>query len=259
MLPGSSPLARGLRGMTALGGIVGRIIPARARFTDKIDDLLTKGKDHPRSRGVYTRQFGCAAHPIGSSPLARGLHAGRPCVAGPPRIIPARAGFTTRSDEAKHDSTDHPRSRGVYRRRPAAAQLLQGSSPLARGLLCAVARGWRWSGIIPARAGFTLVDATLTYCCRDHPRSRGVYLTTSERSSPGVGSSPLARGLHMETTQQGDAGGIIPARAGFAPAAALKRLQQTGSSPLARGLHQSATVWTAAWRIIPARAGFTWT
>ena len=74
-----------------------------------------------------------------------------------------------------NSSTDHPRSRGVYRGRRASAGTSSGSSPLARGLpLCWTARisGRR---IIPARAGFTTATAHRRGRRRDHPRSRGVY------------------------------------------------------------------------------------
>ena len=54
---GSSPLARGLR-----------IMPVNA------DNVLG---DHPRSRGVYRFGLGFGVEAEGSSPLARGLLAGR--------------------------------------------------------------------------------------------------------------------------------------------------------------------------------------
>ena len=54
---GSSPLARGL--LDVVHGVLelGRIIPARAGFTTS-DELGRRCRwDHPRSRGVYKRQF----------------------------------------------------------------------------------------------------------------------------------------------------------------------------------------------------------
>ena len=50
---GSSPLARGLRVRRRATRIRGRIIPARAGFTERIRHLSNEYKDHPRSRGVY--------------------------------------------------------------------------------------------------------------------------------------------------------------------------------------------------------------
>ena len=91
---GSSPLARGLRlsKLRDRGDL--RIIPARAGFTvAAIIAEMARG-DHPRSRGVYPARARSSSATSGSSPLARGLPeqvVRRPL---PPRIIPARAGFT---------------------------------------------------------------------------------------------------------------------------------------------------------------------
>ena len=92
-----------------------------------------------------------------------------------------------------------------------------------------------------------------------------------------VGSSPLARGLRHLHAQRGLVIRIIPARAGFTPAAGAppgdggdhprsrgvyRRLggesgPGRGSSPLARGLHAPLRERPAPSGIIPARAGFT--
>ena len=50
---GSSPLARGLRVMTARHAAPPGIIPARAGFTAYEYDITHDPVDHPRSRGVY--------------------------------------------------------------------------------------------------------------------------------------------------------------------------------------------------------------
>ena len=111
---GSSPLARGL-----LAGDSGvpqraRIIPARAGFTPPPMSRVLLATDHPRSRGVYQDCGFPAGHWFGSSPLARGLPTGRQAEPPPPRIIPARAGFTGRMRPCTRMAADHPRSRGVY-------------------------------------------------------------------------------------------------------------------------------------------------
>ena len=94
LLPGSSPLARGLL---------------------KSSDLLRiAGMDHPRSRGVYTIRHSERNTTMGSSPLARGLRRLGPFRQVAARIIPARAGFTRPRDRCLHPQRDHPRSRGVY-------------------------------------------------------------------------------------------------------------------------------------------------
>ena len=74
---------------------------------------------------------------------------------------------------------DHPRSRGVYRGFERALGARSGSSPLARGLPVLDDRVLGGRRIIPARAGFTDIDAGDTTTLGDHPRSRGVYPTTT--------------------------------------------------------------------------------
>ena len=71
------------------------------------------------------------------------------------------------------------------------------------------------NGIIPARAGFTTLRLLPHSAPQDHPRSRGVYTTIRSRLEEFTGSSPLARGLLSPGGFRLEAGGIIPARAGF--------------------------------------------
>ena len=71
------------------------------------------------------------------------------------RIIPARAGFTDTAAKKADANADHPRSRGVYRRRTRGTGRTGGSSPLARGLLVEADLLQDERRIIPARAGFT--------------------------------------------------------------------------------------------------------
>ena len=112
---------------------------------------------------------------------------------------------------------------------------------------------------------------------RDHPRSRGVYRGVYRYDYRMVGSSPLARGLRSAAAAVAFALRIIPARAGFTPAASRRGTQRgdhprsrgvyavldpsgahlLGSSPLARGLPTPEGEKVTQIRIIPARAGFT--
>ena len=72
-----------------------------------------------------------------------------------------------------------------------------------------------WKRIIPARAGFTEPEEERKHENTDHPRSRGVYSSSSSAHREAVGSSPLARGLRPQTKIVKVTHGIIPARAGF--------------------------------------------
>ena len=172
---------------------------------------------------------------------------------------------------------DHPRSRGVYDDLTIEVAPAAGSSPLARGLQESCCQRSRRSGIIPARAGFTRSSAPPTPAPRDHPRSRGVYMSAHARAAAVTGSSPLARGLLQQQPPMTSQPRIIPARAGFTATASTSPPPPRdhprsrgvydcglvvseavqGSSPLARGLQQRAALDSLRIGIIPARAGFT--
>ena len=106
---------------------------------------------------------------------------------------------------------------------------------------------------------------------------RGVYTATRGAALCGLGSSPHARGLPVESAHSATDGRIIPARAGFTPVlfgAGPRRKDHPrtrgvytnsgvvigdgeGSSPHARGLRRPGLTWKAVAGIIPAHAGFT--
>ena len=232
---------------------------------------------YPRSRGVYTTIYEMAGGPYGSSPLARGLLVADPHQDQAPGIIPARAGFTGHCLLSDRLVGDHPRSRGVYDVLEIGLPHVEGSSPLARGLLVPFGWGGWDGGIIPARAGFTNRPRACTGSTGDHPRSRGVYFSRRSICASTCGSSPLARGLRDLGLLVAADRGIIPARAGFTaakppPLAGRGDHPRSrgvymdnkcvctfigGSSPLARGLRARMLVHQRMCGIIPARAGFT--
>ena len=251
--------------------------PARAGFTPPTQPTKDNRQDHPRSRGVYGPPSTRDSATDGSSPLARGLLAGVLDRFLGARIIPARAGFTCTSRRQTSSAGDHPRSRGVYGKSVIGSVENGGSSPLARGLPKRLERSGFGYGIIPARAGFTLLCASATTRPRDHPRSRGVYAAVMDEARATPGSSPLARGLRVQAADRHRQPGIIPARAGFTapprqhrqPFADHPRSRGVytpyivpcaahwGSSPLARGLRLADDSCGGHSGIIPARAGFT--
>ena len=173
-------------------------------------------------------------------------------------IIPARAGFTSRSTiPCSRTKWIIPARAGFTGRLPAACCSFLGSSPLARGLLRRIGHPTPKPGIIPARAGFTHEARREAWQAGDHPRSRGVYTNPDVSDAELEGSSPLARGLHeaRDTHLVGER--IIPARAGFTDRPRQRPELRwdhprsrgvyseysvtidvpAGSSPLARGLH----------------------
>ena len=253
------------------------IIPARAGFTAYAMSWTPPCADHPRSRGVYTVIVRYLSVTVGSSPLARGLHARIDSHVADLGIIPARAGFTLVRLLTCALDGDHPRSRGVYVGPFPGLCPVAGSSPLARGLLGYGGLPRRGGGIIPARAGFTPRPRPTRSAPRDHPRSRGVYILVDCGDSTEGGSSPLARGLLVTRDRYRPGCGIIPARAGFTFSldVCVSIVQDhprsrgvyhavagcggwvAGSSPLARGLRTLRVGGAVVRRIIPARAGFT--
>ena len=194
----------------------------------------------------------------GSSPLARGLHIQiyRCC---PMRgIIPARAGFTSARYEMSSAWGDHPRSRGVYSPQDAILDLMEGSSPLARGLPSRLSTRRMTRRIIPARAGFTGSGRRGALTIWDHPRSRGVYRMGAAKGAARGGSSPLARGLPSGWSSRRISPRIIPARAGFT---APSRLPDPlgPDHPRSRGVYSNECQrHPPLFGIIPARAGFTY-
>ena len=213
------------------------IIPARAGFTTPCSLTVRPTPDHPRSRGVYCALCGLCVSCGGSSPLARGLRATVRMRYRRGRIIPARAGFTSRQYNAARMETDHPRSRGVYSSISGADGATPGSSPLARGLRRSLMPVRTRGRIIPARAGFTCIIIRTTLGTRDHPRSRGVYPTHFTCWVASHGSSPLARGLHGDTIEEVQTGRIIPARAGFTTTT-VPFTYRDGDHPRSRGVYR---------------------
>ena len=194
------------------------------------------GGDHPRSRGVYGASSLLQLLIGGSSPLARGLLGVVLAHHNRRRIIPARAGFTPRSNRTPTSNPDHPRSRGVYSLWQYSVLYAVGSSPLARGLRGGERGGEAGEGIIPARAGFTSSSDAVNSKQQDHPRSRGVYGMTRKIDTSWSGSSPLARGLPFTRWESAFASGIIPARAGFTQGLDAGVIT-SGDHPRSRGVY----------------------
>ena len=190
------------------------LIPARAGTTRYQSSAGLPPRAHPRSRGDHAGRREYEELREGSSPLARGPLSATRTVSDKTGLIPARAGTTGELLESWGSLRAHPRSRGDHCRRGVTFRSPLGSSPLARGPPDTRAAGGEFVGLIPARAGTTLVRAGRRGFRRAHPRSRGDHA----RDTPGTlcvrGSSPLARGpLGSRVGDRGGAG-LIPARAG---------------------------------------------
>ena len=170
---GSSPLARGPLCEIPPTPFSDGLIPARAGTTVGVGTGGTGTGAHPRSRGDHRRLGTLERRYRGSSPLARGPRGRRPDTRTLRGLIPARAGTTSLISRRTRCARAHPRSRGDHRsiRNPRRAHW--GSSPLARGprgtRRCSAGNG----GLIPARAGTTVVTHQSVKTWGAHPRSRG--------------------------------------------------------------------------------------
>ena len=236
---GSSPRVRGLRLRPRSLRPPRRIIPARAGFTVRVRGHPRPPTDHPRACGVYDAEHVWQLTKAGSSPRVRGLPA---CVIGvtwPPRIIPARAGFT--------------RWASMTVMSPA------GSSPRVRGLR---ASSW-WPGsrpgIIPARAGFTPSASAPRTGATDHPRACGVYPEGMDIGSEYERIIPARAGFTTETLENQPKTTDHPRACGVYHVHPSALVPPQGSSPRVRGLLSDYLSGKVIWRIIPARAGFTGT
>ena len=162
-------------------------------------------------------------------------------------------------------------------RAAAAGVKWSGSSPHTRGLLRHAPYGGQPVGIIPAHAGFTGLWGPRTSWPWDHPRTRGVYVTSHGPRVTPEGSSPHTRGLHGVPRGLHHVLRIIPAHAGFTTAHRRHPPRPPdhprtrgvywygsraghgvpGSSPHTRGLRGEALTLPRWPGIIPAHAGFT--
>ena len=156
--PGSSPLARGTRGLWITCENNVRFIPARAGNTRRARRRGVGWPVHPRSRGEHGHRAGGGGGGVGSSPLARGTRAPDRRGRAAQRFIPARAGNTRSPRPAVMPSAVHPRSRGEHASRSTTSARSAGSSPLARGTPHSRRAGRSRDRFIPARAGNTETD-----------------------------------------------------------------------------------------------------
>ena len=130
---GSSPLVRGQQTEPMKKTIALRIIPARAGPTEGTHEKDHRTADHPRSCGANLPVNKPVYHGYGSSPLVRGQRRYGFDAGFLTRIIPARAGPTPSSPEARSRRSDHPRSCGANQYVDLISCLGHGSSPLVRG------------------------------------------------------------------------------------------------------------------------------
>ena len=211
---GSSPHTRGARSKSSARRGRGRIIPAYAGSTYKVEGGKKLRPDHPRIRGEHLAVARSAAASPGSSPHTRGAHwVGHPDGGGA-GIIPAYAGSTPCRGCRAVCTGDHPRIRGEHLVDPLPSGHDGGSSPHTRGARLRLVEIELAAGIIPAYAGSTSGRRGMERHGRDHPRIRGEHSRATIRPQTVQGSSPHTRGALRRYERLRAQFGIIPAYAG---------------------------------------------
>ena len=238
---------------------------------------MKPASDHPRSRGEYPVSEECCDYFDGSSPLSRGIQLPNHRTTTHIRIIPALAGNTAEPPPNDDNDKDHPRSRGEYSNGLTTLRWCGGSSPLSRGIPSLGCENTELIRIIPALAGNTLPLRQRLSIFRDHPRSRGEYMSWFAVTCCTHGSSPLSRGILSTMSDVVRSDRIIPALAGNTPSAqstacltsdhprsrgeyfveVVVDVDACGSSPLSRGIRRRSLRLITGDGIIPALAGNT--
>ena len=249
---GSSPRVRGKQ-IYKLGVFTcSRIIPARAGQTSSRDPPPGFRPEHPRACGANGVAPNTDHMPIGSSPRVRGKHRASGETAAQVRIIPARAGQTTRPTQARQPAPDHPRACGANSFFLSSHVLGFGSSPRVRGKRVVRVPGRLPARIIPARAGQTARRCRAAPERPDHPRACGANAAIGG-GYPRFGSSPRVRGKQQFEVRGRLLDRIIPARGANQLNIQLD-VWQSGSSPRVRGKLWVDVFGAFCCRIIPARA-----
>ena len=175
ILPGSSPLTRGIPAARHFQAADYRFTPAHAGNTPGNAEEAGSREVHPRSRGEYLLTLHQTDPEPGSSPLTRGIRGPNPENVEKARFFPAHAGNHTGSSNGTRRTQVHPRSRGEYSSQHFGSCKWIGSSPLTRGILPVLIIFAHVFRFIPAHAGNTQTHRQELDLSWVHPRSRGEY------------------------------------------------------------------------------------
>ena len=254
-----------------------RIIPARAGQTWLGQETQGVPADHPRACGANRPSAGRGWRRAGSSPRVRGKLGFLVDGDFPGRIIPARAGQTSRCTLTVASRPDHPRACGANLSTSSNSNSSAGSSPRVRGKRPRARDRVDRRRIIPARAGQTSTAFAPAFASSDHPRACGANARPTGHHDGLSGSSPRVRGKRCPAIRVVTRMRIIPARAGQTARSRCRcrtardhpracganghgqhvTVDVRGSSPRVRGKLRRPPAKTPVTRIIPARAGQT--
>ena len=254
---GSSPRVRGKLYEDGVSCITNRIIPARAGQTSRTQGHRRSAPDHPRACGANSIRGSKVQLPAGSSPRVRGKPATGRGQFEPHRIIPARAGQTSRSNGRLWRASDHPRACGANAALIMKTAYRGGSSPRVRGKLVVDELLVVRVRIIPARAGQTDGHGIEPWSRSDHPRACGANSLASFLLLSFDGSSPRVRGKPGRLSGRCSERPDHPRACGANHLLTGNARNVSGSSPRVRGKRLTQMRGLCFGRIIPARAGQT--
>ena len=192
-------------------------------------------------------------------------------------LIPTRAGKTASGGRPRSCRWAHPHAGGENTQGGWRTGTWSGSSPRGRGKQRSTYHGWLQLGLIPTRAGKTLLDGFSTVVVRAHPHAGGENAIALAQKVLRDGSSPRGRGKHQSRRECCGRMGLIPTRAGKTVQARGPGLRAVahphaggenwtvrspvsrfkGSSPRGRGKLVRSLLRKAQAGLIPTRAGKT--
>ena len=218
--PGSPPRVRGkLDGVDAdLQG--GRLTPACAGKTPRVNGDNMEPGAHPRVCGENCDDMACTMSGPGSPPRVRGKHIRTSKAFRWVGLTPACAGKTTKANSSLRVAAAHPRVCGENPSSPVPRLEHRGSPPRVRGKRSRVQRGERRQGLTPACAGKTWYGQPVRDSLWAHPRVCGENAWSACSRAASRGSPPRVRGKLVDAEDQSLAGGLTPACAGKTAATA---------------------------------------
>ena len=170
---GSPPRVRG-KGYMILSGIWDfRITPACAGKSCLAAIYAYNEGDHPRVCGEKSVPLRCSISAVGSPPRVRGKAWRLPAAPGTQGITPACAGKSGPISASGRAIRDHPRVCGEKALHDGGILPAQGSPPRVRGKVVVSRNLCLLSGITPACAGKSELQALVLSGQRDHPRVCG--------------------------------------------------------------------------------------
>ncbi|RZM14177.1 hypothetical protein LDELB18P2_0843 [Lactobacillus delbrueckii] len=207
---GSPPLAWGILENRLTMYLKNGITPTCVGNTVYHNVIIFGDVDHPHLRGEYAATDCEDYEKMGSPPLAWGILDLADVLDGAARITPTCVGNTLKPWEIFPNWEDHPHLRGEYCENCGYRFTTFGSPPLAWGILLAFRLVVAALRITPTCVGNTKIEQLQKTHAKDHPHLRGEYRSGNRWTIKGLGSPPLAWGIHAISDVALPGWGITP-------------------------------------------------